>query len=577
MFAARQKSQGTAVDLAGSLFLTTLSHQRSNRVGKIAQAAAPLARHGRAHAQSTSILLSDLRCIKALRHDVASLTFDRRAPIMAGPVSLGFRLAMNMPVNPTEFDALSMPLYAPRRAVYPQSVSGTFRNIKCALMALCLAVYYLLPFVRWDRGPNVPSQAVLVDFPNRRFYFFFIELWPQEIYYFTGLLIIAAMALFLMNAIGGRIWCGYLCPQTVWTDLFYAVERFIEGDRRERMKKAGAKLTVRRAAEIAAKHAVWLFIAWWTGGAWVLYFADAPTLVKELATFQAPAAAYIWIGIFTFTTYTLAGHMREQVCVYMCPWPRIQAALTDEWALNVTYRYDRGEPRTSIKKAEELRSRGEPAGDCVDCLQCVAVCPTGIDIRNGAQLECIMCGLCIDACDTVMKKIGRPIGLIAYDNDVNIARRTEGKPPVYRLVRPRTLIYAGIIALAGITMLYALLTRSYLDISVRHDRNPLFVTLSDGSIRNAHTIHLLNKRHDTSTVEIEVDGLPQAEVHLVGQDPVVPGIPLIPVGPDQGREVRVLVTIPPTAKVGHSTPLTFRATNVATGETAVANDHFITH
>src|SRR5260370_34365828 len=221
------------------------------------------------------------------------------------------------------------------------------------------------------------------------------------------------------------------------------------------MKKAGGRLTVRRAAEIAAKHAVWLFIAWWTGGAWVLYFAAAPTLVKELATLEAPAAAYIWIGILTFTTYTLAGHMREQVCVYMCPWPRIQAALTDEWALNVTYRYDRGEPRTSIKKAEELRSRGVLAGDCVDCLQCVAVCPTGIDIRDGAQLECIMCGLCIDACDTVMKKVGRPTGLIAYDTDINVARRAEGKPPISRLVRPPTLIYPRLIALARAPLLSA--------------------------------------------------------------------------------------------------------------------------
>jgi cytochrome c oxidase accessory protein FixG len=482
---------------------------------------------------------------------------------------------MTKPVNPVGLDSDSAPLYAPRMAIYPQSVSGTFRNIKWALLAFCLLVYYALPFVRWDRGPDAPSQAVLVDFPNHRFYFFFIELWPQEVYYFTGLLIIAAMALFLMNAIGGRIWCGYLCPQTVWTDLFYAVERLIEGDRRDRLRKANAKLTVRRLGEIAAKHTVWLLIAWWTGGAWVLYFADAPTLVNELATFEAPAAAYIWIGILTFTTYTLAGHMREQVCVYMCPWPRIQAALTDEWALNVTYRYDRGEPRTSIKKAEELRSRGQPAGDCVDCLQCVAVCPTGIDIRNGAQLECIMCGLCIDACDNVMEKIGRPTGLIAYDSDINIVRRAEGKPPTYRLVRSRTLIYAGIIVLAGIAMLYALATRNYLEISVRHDRNPLFVTLSDGSIRNAHTVHLLNKRHNVSSIALTVEGLPGAEVHTVGQDIAVPGMPLIPVGPDQGREVRVLVTILPTMQIDRSTPLTFRAIDVATGATAVARDHFI--
>src|SRR6201991_2937421 len=202
--------------------------------------------------------------------------------------------------NTTVHDDLDLdygPLYAARKKVYPQKVSGTFRRIKWALMGICLGVYYFLPFVRWNRGLGAPNQAVLIDFPSRRFYFFFIELWPQEVYYFTGLLIIAAMALFLMNAIGGRFWCAYLCPQTVWTALFYAVERFIEGDRRERMKKSGAKLTPRRVGEIVAKHSIWLFIAWWTGGAWVLYFADAPTLVKQLATFQAPAAAYLWIGI----------------------------------------------------------------------------------------------------------------------------------------------------------------------------------------------------------------------------------------------------------------------------------------
>ena len=255
----------------------------------------------------------------------------------------------------------------------------------------------------------------------------------------------------------------------------------------------------------------------------MLYFADAPTLVKQLATGTAPAAAYLWIAVLTFTTYVLAGHMREQVCVYMCPWPRIQAALTDEWALNVTYRRDRGEPRTSIKKAAELRAHGEPAGDCIDCHQCVAVCPTGIDIRDGAQLGCIMCGLCIDACDSVMKKVDRPTGLIAYDTDINSARRAAGKPPMYRIVRPRTLIYAGVIAAVGAVMLYTLVNRATLDLSVRHDRNPLFVTLSDGSIRNAYTVHLLNKRPEISAVALAVEGLPGAEVHTVGPDSAVPG------------------------------------------------------
>ena len=218
-------------------------------------------------------------------------------------------------------------------------------------------------------------------------------------------------------------------------------------------------------------------IAWWTGGAWVLYFADAPTLVKDLATLQAPFIAYLWIGILTATTYVFAGHAREQVCIYMCPWPRIQAALTDEWALNVTYRRDRGEPRTSIKKAEQLRLAGEPAGDCVDCHQCINVCPTGVDIRDGIQLGCIQCGLCIDACDAIMQQINRPTGLIAYDTDINAERRLAGKPPIYRLIRARTVLYAAIIAVVGSIMLYTLATRGSMGVSALHERSPLFVDL----------------------------------------------------------------------------------------------------
>ena len=479
---------------------------------------------------------------------------------------------MNKPASSSDFEY--GPLYAPRRKIYPQSVSGTFRNIKWALMVFCLGVYYILPFIRWDRGPNAPSQAVLVDFPSRRFYFFFIEIWPQEVYYFTGLLIIAAMVLFIMNAVGGRIWCGYLCWQTVWTDLFFAVERLIEGDRRERMKKDRDRFTVRRLFELAAKHTAWLLIAWATGGAWVLYFADAPTLVRDLATGNAPAVAYLWIGILTFTTYVLAGFMREQVCIYMCPWPRIQAALTDEWALNVTYRYDRGEPRTSVKKADELRGKGLIAGDCIDCDQCVAVCPTGIDIRKGAQLECIMCGLCIDACDNVMKKVGRPTGLIGYDNDVNIHRRMEGKPNVYRVVRPRTVIYAGIILVVSSIMLYALLTRSMLSLNVLHDRNPVFVALSDGSTRNAYTVRLLNKKTVARTFALSVEGLAQARIEVVAGEEA-DGRPTVTVGPDQTREVRVLVTVPPDARLEKSTPLIFRIADLASGESATARDNFV--
>ena len=291
-------------------------------------------------------------------------------------------LPMAQTVLPIDAELDDGPLYVAHKKVYPQSVSGTFRRIKWGLMAFCLGVYYLLPFVRWNRGLGAPDQAVLIDIPHSRFYFFFIELWPQEVYYFTGLLIVAAITLFLMNSVGGRIWCGYLCPQTVWTDLFYAVERWVEGDRRERMMRDAAPHGFDWWRLKAGKHAIWLLIAWWTGGAWVLYFADAPRLVVSLLTFQAPFVAYGCIGVLTATTYVFAGFMREQVCLYMCPWPRIQAALIDEHALNVSYHYDRGEPRMSLKKAKAAEGHGEKVGDCIDCTYCVEVCPTGVDIRR---------------------------------------------------------------------------------------------------------------------------------------------------------------------------------------------------
>jgi len=479
-----------------------------------------------------------------------------------------------MPVPPPlvpsdEWD--DAPLYEARRKIYPQRVHGLYRRIKWAVLFVTLGIYYFTPFLRWDRGPNAPGQAVLLDLPNRRFYFFFIEIWPQEIYYLTGLLIIAAMALFLMNALAGRIWCGYLCPQTVWTDLFQTIERWCEGDRREHMRREQAGWSAERIARLSAKHFLWLMVAWWTGGAWVLYFADAPTLVKDLATLNAPLVAYLWIGILTFTTYALAGHMREQVCLYMCPWPRIQAALTDEHALNVTYRYDRGEPRGSVKKASALREQGLPAGDCIECLQCVHVCPTGIDIRQGPNLGCIQCGLCIDACDAVMEKIGRPARLIAYDTDLNIQRQQQGLAPEYRFFRMRTALYMVIIAAVAGLMTFTLATRTAQSISVLHDRNPIFVRLADGAIRNAYTVRIANKRADRREFTLSITGLVGSLLDVVQtrED----GRFVIDVGPDQTREVRVLVTdyadMPPA-----STPIAFHLYDVLTGERASASDYF---
>jgi cytochrome c oxidase accessory protein FixG len=480
---------------------------------------------------------------------------------------------LSHPIGAASASADEAPLYVPRKQIYPQGVKGRFRTIKWIVLAVTLGIYYFLPFIRWDRGPNAPDQAILVDLANGRLYFFFIEIWPQEVYYLTGLLVLAALALFLMNAVAGRIWCGYLCPQTVWTDLFYAVERWVEGDRRERMRHDKDKLTLNVFSRKLLKHLIWLMIAWWTGGAWVLYFADAPTLVHELATLQASSLAYIWIGILTFTTYTLAGFMREQVCTYMCPWPRIQAALTDEYALNVTYRYDRGEPRGSVKKNEALKLQGLPAGDCIDCNQCVAVCPTGVDIRKGLQLDCIQCGLCMDACDSVMVKIGRPVGLIAYDTEMNVQARIEGRPEVRRIVRPRTLFYAGIIALVGSVMIASLAMRQSIYLSVMHDRNPLFVRLSDGAIRNGFTIRVANKKLDERRYALTLEGLSDAKIDIVGAEIDPQGRPIVRVGPDQTLEARVLVT--DTSSVASaSSGIRFTLTDLASGETASTSDHF---
>jgi len=259
----------------------------------------------------------------------------------------------------------------------------------------------------------------------------------------------------------------------------------------------------------------------------------------------------------------------------MCPWPRIQASLTDEWALNVTYRYDRGEKRTSVKKAAELRALGEHVGDCVDCYQCVAVCPTGIDIRDGAQLECIQCGLCIDACDTVMKKIGRPTRLIGYDNDINIHRRQEGKPPIHRTVRPRTMVYAAVIAVVGSIMLYTLATRSLLDVNVLHDRNPVAVKLSGGLIRNAYTVRLLNKSGFDRVIAFDIDGPANATVHVVGADSVTPDRPEIVIPRDTTTELRLLVTAPEENNPQKSVPVNFHVTDIGLGVVASATDNFV--
>lgn len=463
-----------------------------------------------------------------------------------------------------------------RRKIFPRKVDGSYRRLKWAVMAVTLVIYYVTPWLRWDRGPYAPDQAVLIDIAHRRFFLFAIEIWPHEFYYVAGLLIMAGIGLFLVTSSVGRAWCGYACPQTVWTDLFVHVERAIDGDRNAQMKLLRAPWGPTKIAKRVAKHASWLVIAVLTGGAWVFYFADAPTLARDLVDGSAPYVAYATIGVLTFTTYALGGLMREQVCIYMCPWPRIQGAMLDEQSLIVTYKAWRGEPRTHGTKRAKAAAHAAPAsvtladiaaepariGDCIDCDACVAVCPTGVDIREGSQIGCITCGLCIDACDQVMTRLNRPTRLIGYSTSTDEAIATAGgtpAPALKRLFRPRTIAYFAVWAAIGAAMLFTLGTRTRLDISVMRDRNPLYVRLSDGVIRNNYTIKIRNMEGRQRAVSVAIDGLPGAVLWADGGTREAAGrrVPLT-LAPDQVTKARLFVAAP--AAGDSRAPLRFTVT-----------------
>jgi len=445
-------------------------------------------------------------------------------------------------------------LYAAREPIFPRRVKGRFRTLKWVLMAVTLGIYYVTPWIRWDRGPGMPDQAVLIDLANRRFFFFMIEIWPHEFYFVAGLLIMAGLGLFLFTSALGRVWCGYACPQTVWTDLYILVERWVEGDRNARLRLWNQPWNLHKARLRITKWALWLLIGLATGGAWVFYFTDAPTLLGNLLAGQAHPVAYTTIALLTLTTFAFGGFAREQICIYACPWPRIQAAMMDEDTITVAYREWRGEPRGKLKKAPAPGDA--PAGDCIDCMACVNVCPMGIDIRNGQQLECITCALCIDACDEVMDRIGKPRGLIGYMALKDEAAERAGAHPKQiwkHIFRLRTLVYTVLWAGIGIGLVVALFMRSPFDVNVTPVRNPLYVTLSDGSIRNTYEMRLRNKQGDERDFMLTVEGDPSLVTTIEGAEGSV-----VSVRADELGETRLYVVAPAGSApaLAERTPLT---------------------
>lgn len=393
-------------------------------------------------------------------------------------------------------------LYADWKKIYPRYQTGFFRRLRWSLVALFLGIYYLLPFIRWQRGPGLPDQAVLFDLPGRKFYLFDLVVWPQEMFLLALLLIAAALGLFFMTALAGRVFCGYMCFQTVWTDLFLYVEKGFEGNRKQRMKLDVAPWTVRKVIIKLAKHITWIMIGMATGGAFVFYFSDAPTLFWQFLAGTAPFPAWFTLCFLTGTTYVMAGIAREQVCIYMCPYARFQGAMFDEDTIIVSYNPELGEPREANRRTREANQGG--VGLCIDCSACVTVCPTGIDIRDGQQYECITCGACIDACNTVKDRLHLKNELIRY---TSLREMQGGRTHWFRV---RILIYGALLTvfLSGIAAYFVF--RSPLELNVIRHRQPIYITQSDGSIQNNFTLRVLNMSQRLRTFSLEVDNLPGA-------------------------------------------------------------------
>lgn len=404
-------------------------------------------------------------------------------------------------------------LYEARRSIFPRSVKGRFRNIKWAILAFAYGVYFFLPWIRWERSTG-PDQAVIFDLVGRKFYLFDLTVYPQDIFWLAGFLMFAAYLLFFVTGIAGRVFCGYFCFQTLWTDVFVLIEKFVQGERPARIRLSKQPWNADKAIKLGLTHLLWLFVAFMTGLSFVMYWGNAPELIQHFFMGDAPFAAYGTALFLTATTYVMAGHAREQVCTYMCPYARFQSVMFDQDSLVVSYDTERGEAKRGRAKVgrdlKTLDSRAEAGiGDCIDCGYCVQVCPTGIDIRNGLQIQCISCALCIDACDTIMDSLGWERGLIAYTSE---RQMREGKRT--RLLRPKVAGYFIVLLVIFSALAWSVSHQKKFEMSISQVRQPLFVTLSDGRIQNSYEIKLNNKSANTLELHFTLDGLDDAKLDM---------------------------------------------------------------
>ena len=398
-------------------------------------------------------------------------------------------------------------LYEVRKHIYPRSVSGPFASWRLVFVILTQLLYYGLPWLSWN-----DRQAVLFDLVQRKFYIFGLVLWPQDVIYLTLLLILSALSLFLFTAVAGRLFCGYACPQTVYTEIFMWIERKVEGDRFARIRLDGEEWpwSFKKWRLKITKHALWIAIALWTGFTFIGYFTPIKELSANILAFSLGPWQTFWLFFYSFATWGNAGFMREQVCKYMCPYARFQSVMVDKDTFVVTYDKIRGEPRGGRNKSENQAQKG--LGDCVDCSICVQVCPTGIDIRDGLQYMCIGCGACIDACNQVMEKMHYPKGLVRYTTERAMLNRESNQSARSHLLRPRILIYSSIIFILSSVFLFSLFTRNPLRVDVMRDRGALAREVDGRYIENVYRFQLMNSSESPMQVDIKATGLPDIAV-----------------------------------------------------------------